>query len=167
MTRYVVDVCVAVKWFIPEDFSQEAILLLNADHNLLAPDYLLVEAANVLWKKVRRDEIGLEEGRQVLTALQNSPIQLTDTQALISLTFDLANQTGRSFYDCLYLHLAIQEDCQMVTADEKIIQCPKEYDMVKVPSMDRRRTRNFLIIPTLAHNISGMPLSSVRFVKRL
>ncbi len=120
MTYYVVDICVAIKWFIPEIFSEEAMQLLSPDHDLIAPDYFLVEAANVLWKKTRRDEIGLEDGRQILAALQNSPIQSRDAQSLLYASFDLANQTGRSLYDCLYLYLATQENCQMVTADEKL-----------------------------------------------
>lgn len=47
MIRYVVDVCVAVKWFVPENYSQEAAKLLNGNYSLLAPDYLLSEAGNV------------------------------------------------------------------------------------------------------------------------
>lgn len=74
MTQYVVDVCVAVKWFVPETFSQYAVRLLNGSHILLAPDYLLAEAGNVFWKKIRFSEISLEDGQQALTALQNSPL---------------------------------------------------------------------------------------------
>jgi predicted nucleic acid-binding protein len=64
MTQYVVDVCVAVKWFVPEIFSQEAARLLSGSHRLLAPDYLLPEAGNVFWKKIRFNEISLDEGQQ-------------------------------------------------------------------------------------------------------
>jgi len=118
MKTYVVDVCVAVKWFVPEKYSQAATLL-NGSYSLLAPDYLLLEAGNIFWKKIRFQEISLEEGQQALTAIQNAPIQLIDSKLLLQNAFDLANQAGRSIYDCFYLALALQENCQMVTSDEK------------------------------------------------
>ena len=119
MKTYVVDACVAVKWFVPEKFSQEAVILLNGSYRLLAPDYLLLEAGNVFWKKIRFNEISLDVGQQALSALQNSPVQLVDSQRLLQLAFDLANHSGRSIYDCLYLVLALHEKCAMVTSDEK------------------------------------------------
>jgi len=119
MKSYVVDVCVAVKWFVPEKYSQEAAVLLNGSYSLMAPDYLLPEAGNVFWKKIRFNEISLQEGQQALTAIQNAPMQLIDSKLLLQGAFDLANQSGRSIYDCFYLALAIQENCQMVPSDEK------------------------------------------------
>jgi len=119
MKTYVVDVCVAIKWFVPEKYSCEAAVLLNGSYSLMAPDYLLPEAGNVFWKKIRFKEISLEEGQQALTAIQNVPMQLVDSKLLLQAAFDLANQSGRSIYDCFYLALAIRENCQMVTSDEK------------------------------------------------
>lgn len=119
MKTYVVDVCVAVKWFVHEKYSEKAATLLNGSYSLSAPDYLLPEAGNVFWGKIRFQEISLEEGQQALTAIQNAPIQLVDSKLLLQDAFDLANQSGRSIYDCFYLALAIQEKCQMVTSDEK------------------------------------------------
>jgi predicted nucleic acid-binding protein len=125
MMQYVVDVCVAVKWFVPEIFSQEGARLLSGSYGLLAPDYLLPEAGNVFWKKIRFNEISLDEGQQALTAIQNSPMQFVDSKLLLQNAFDLANQSGRSIYDCFYLALAIRENCQMVTSDEKFFNALK------------------------------------------
>ncbi len=119
MTQYVVDVCVAAKWFVPEVYSQNAVRLLSGNHNLIAPDYLLAEAGSVFWKKIRFQEISLENGQQALTAIQHSPIQLIDSKLLLQDAFNLANQAGRSIYDCFYLALAIRENCKMVTSDQK------------------------------------------------
>jgi predicted nucleic acid-binding protein len=120
MMQYVVDFCVAVKWFVPEKYSQKAAALLNGNYSLLVPDYLLSEAGNVFRKKIRFNEISLEEGQQALTEIQNSPMQFVDSKLLLQDAFDLANRSGRSIYDCFYLVLAIQENCQMVTSDEKL-----------------------------------------------
>ena len=59
MSGFVVDASVAIKWFIDEPDSAEAAFLLR--HPLSAPDLLAPERANVLWKKVTRAELSLDE----------------------------------------------------------------------------------------------------------
>jgi predicted nucleic acid-binding protein len=53
---YVVDASVVLKWFLPEKDSGLADSLLedflNGDAELIAPDLILLEAANALWKRV-------------------------------------------------------------------------------------------------------------------
>ncbi|MCP5012242.1 MAG: type II toxin-antitoxin system VapC family toxin [Aestuariibacter sp.] len=61
---YVVDASVAMKWFVPEELSQEALTYLKDEHELLTPDLLWPEFANIAWKKVRR----VEEARHVLSS---------------------------------------------------------------------------------------------------
>jgi predicted nucleic acid-binding protein len=124
--HYVIDVCVAVKWFIPEIFSKEAEQLLSTKYSLLAPDYLLIEAGSIFWKKIRFNEITLAQGEQAFTAIQNSPMQLVNSKLLLQSSFNLANQSGRSIYDCFYLALAIRENCQMVTADKKFFSALRD-----------------------------------------
>lgn len=126
MTLYVVDVCVAVKWYVPEIFSQESLNLLEPGYSLIAPDYLLFEAGSIFGKKIRRKEISFEFGQQALLSLKNSPIQFIDTHSLLQDAFSLADEAQRSIYDCFYLRLAMQEDCQMVTADEKLFNALKD-----------------------------------------
>ena len=53
----VIDASVAVKWFAPEVLSSEAESLLDGDDALFAPDLLLVECGNIIWKKVRLGEL--------------------------------------------------------------------------------------------------------------
>ena len=48
----VVDASIAVKWVIPEVLSAQAESLRGRAGRLLAPDLLLPEAANALWKKL-------------------------------------------------------------------------------------------------------------------
>jgi len=51
----VLDASVALKWFLPEPLSSSAERLLNgflkSKLNLHAPDLLLLETANALWKR--------------------------------------------------------------------------------------------------------------------
>lgn len=57
MIRCVVDVTVAVKWFVPESHAISANRLLYEDFDLFAPDLIFLEFGNVLWKKWCRGEI--------------------------------------------------------------------------------------------------------------
>jgi len=53
----VVDASVAIKWLLEESGTRPAVRLLAERRPLLAPDLMLIEAANALWKKVRRGEM--------------------------------------------------------------------------------------------------------------
>ena len=55
--KLVVDASVAVKWLITEEWTEESRRLLAASIDRHAPDLILAETANVLWKKARRGEI--------------------------------------------------------------------------------------------------------------
>ena len=48
MSCYVIDASVAVKWFVPETYSQAALHFLDVDHELIAPDLLIPELGNTL-----------------------------------------------------------------------------------------------------------------------
>jgi predicted nucleic acid-binding protein len=40
----------------------------------------------------------------------------------VSRAIDISSQTKSAFYDCLYVALAEREDCQLVTADDKLVR---------------------------------------------
>jgi predicted nucleic acid-binding protein len=54
---WVIDASVAVKWLIPEVLSEQADRIRDGDDDVLAPDLLLVEVANALWRKTVAREI--------------------------------------------------------------------------------------------------------------
>lgn len=58
---WVVDASIAVKWVIPEVLSDRADRLRAGHDEMLAPDLLLVEVTNALWKKTAGGEISPAE----------------------------------------------------------------------------------------------------------
>ena len=120
MSRYVVDASIAVKWFVPESHSEAAYLLLDDAHELLAPDLLLPEFGNIIWKKIRLREITRSDGRRIVQALMRVPLALHPSTSLLELGFEIAQWIDRTVYDSLYLALAVLHDCPMVTADRRL-----------------------------------------------
>ncbi|MEP7008935.1 MAG: type II toxin-antitoxin system VapC family toxin [Acidobacteriota bacterium] len=120
MRRVVVDASVAAKWILPEPYSDTAALLLAEDYELWAPDLLWPEVGNILWKKWRRGEITAEEGGALLQDFRHFPVQLHSSVGITSIAWEIASSFSRSFYDSLYLALAVDRDCALVTADGKL-----------------------------------------------
>lgn len=118
--RVVVDASVAVKWFFPEAGSQGALRLLEGEPDLLAPDLIRAEVGNVLWKKWRRSEIEEQEAGLILRDFKRLPLQICSSEPLTEAAWELAHTLERSFYDSLYLALAILAECPLVTADAKL-----------------------------------------------
>jgi predicted nucleic acid-binding protein len=125
VSQYVLDASIAIKWFIPEVYSDAARRLLASNHTFLVPDFFFPEVGNVLWKRVRRSEDTAENARQILADLNAVPVEVYLSQPLMPLALDIALQTDRAVYDSLYLALAITQQCQMVTADEKFYNALK------------------------------------------
>jgi predicted nucleic acid-binding protein len=119
VSRYVLDASVAIKWFVPEIHSEAARRLLRSNHNFLVPDFFFPELGNVFWKRVRRSEDTADNAKQTLADLNTIPLEVHLSRPLMPLALDIALQKDRAVYDCLYLALAITQQCQMVTADEK------------------------------------------------
>jgi predicted nucleic acid-binding protein len=111
----VIDASVAIKWVVEEPGTEEALLLRR--ERLHAPDLLIPECANILWKKVRRKE--MSEGEALLAArlLVRADIQLEPMRPLLEPATRLALGLDHPAYDCIYLALANVLGCELVTAD--------------------------------------------------
>ncbi|MEZ5308894.1 MAG: type II toxin-antitoxin system VapC family toxin [Pyrinomonadaceae bacterium] len=117
--RFVVDASVAVKWFVPEDFESEAVRLLNGSNSFHVPDLIYPEFCNVIWMKVRRDEITSAEGEQIVSAFMKFKWSTYSHNEIIEAAFAGATASDETVYDWTYLALAVSLSCEMVTADRK------------------------------------------------
>jgi predicted nucleic acid-binding protein len=117
----VIDASVAVKWVVEEGGTAQA-LALRQGAKLIAPELLVAECANILWKKVQRDEMSEEQALLAARLLQGANIELLPTRALLEAATRLAIELNHAAYDCLYLALAIANDCRFVTADDRFLR---------------------------------------------
>lgn len=118
----IVDTSVAVKWFIEEDEAIDALLLLKKSFELHTPDLLSLEFDNVLCKLIRRELLSIDEGLDIHDRITTFPIQYHSSHIHRERAFEIAIETRRSIYDCLYLALAEMLDGRMITADRKFFQ---------------------------------------------
>ena len=104
---------------MPEEESAHAGRLLKSGVTCVAPDLIRTEVANALWKKVRRWNIPAGEAPAILELFDKVPIDILPSRPLLLSALNLAIRLGRTVYDCLYLALAIERNCALVTADAK------------------------------------------------
>jgi predicted nucleic acid-binding protein len=126
MTVYVVDSSVAVKWYVPEAYSDSAATLLDESNELVAPDLLPAEFGNAVWKKWRRGELTDSEVRSIVEALPAVPLQIYSSLTLLEAAVEIALQTARAVYECLYVALAVALNATLVTADAQLLSGLRE-----------------------------------------
>jgi predicted nucleic acid-binding protein len=131
MTTLVIDASVAIKWFLPERYSINAIRLLDAGHELVAPDLIFPECGNVLWKKWLRQELEPDVIPILLADYCRMNLRIVPTYSLTDEASRIAVTWRRSFYDSIYLALAVVCNGRMVTADEKLCNALKNTPMAE------------------------------------
>lgn len=115
----VVDASVVIKWFVDENLHLQARHIFAYQLELTAPDLLLAEVANIVWKKLRRSEIDEKQARTIAAALPNCVPVLVPIPDIIDAAARIARELDHPVYDCLYLACA-QRSGPGVTADRRL-----------------------------------------------
>jgi len=124
---FVVDASVAAKWLLKEDLTDQAIGLLDETrYELWAPDYILSEVYNVLCKKVRRRELTENAALQLAEDLAGAPINIRNFIDYLDVAMRLALRHSQAVYDCIYLAMATQMGCALVTADQRFSRAVRQ-----------------------------------------
>ena len=128
MKLCVVDASVAAKWLLPiaqEGLIEQANRLLashvSRDLQLVAPDLILCELGNVLWKSIGRARIKAQDSERALQRFMDLEIQIFPAADLIISAIEIANAYDRTFYDSLYVALAVTAKTELLTADERLV----------------------------------------------
>lgn len=124
MTDWVVDSSIAVKWFVEEEHTEEALRifddLLSGAKILWAPDLLISEFTNVMWKRVLAGDIDEAFAVQSVRDLLQIDLKIVESRELVSSALELAVQFRRTVYDSLYLALSLRLECPIITADRRL-----------------------------------------------
>jgi len=120
MSRLVVDASVIARCVLPEEGSDQAKLLVAQRRPLIAPDLILSECANAIWKLARREALNANKVEALLGSLMLVPLMRLPLRPLTADALHLASQHDHPVYDCYYLAAAILNDCELATADKRL-----------------------------------------------
>ena len=127
MSLFVLDVSVAVKWALPgagEKLTTEALELLSrygkAEVEFIVPDLFWLELGNALWKSTRMGRCTPQDAADSMAAMQARGLATFSSEVLAEQALSIAITFDRTMYDSVYVALAVQARCQLITADERL-----------------------------------------------
>ena|SRR3989338_5809416 len=121
MEKIVIDSSIAVKWFVDEEGSEKAVELLKLHQvrkiNLYAPESIVLEVVNGLFFKAKfsADELILVVEKLYLFDLNLLPLRQTSVLSTVKVMF----KEKIASYDALFIAVAQELDCPLVTNDRK------------------------------------------------
>jgi predicted nucleic acid-binding protein len=120
MASLIVDASVAVRWYLLEDGVATAETILHRDEDLIAPEIVLAEIGNAVWKRVRKNEVSVEDATEIIARATSVFATLVPIRMLAIDAMRISGQFDHPIYDCLYIALAIREGATLATADRKM-----------------------------------------------
>lgn len=124
--KYVLDASSALKWVLPEPLADKARQLRdnyrNSIHELSAPDIFSAEVAHALARAERRKIIGAGEAISLFADVMTTAPRFHSHRSLLPRALFIASQMKIGVYDCLYVALAEQQQCELITADERMVR---------------------------------------------
>jgi predicted nucleic acid-binding protein len=117
----VVDANVIVKWYIAEPGWQLARSVVEYEGLLLAPGHVLGEVGHVLVQRYREKQFTKAQLDLARVAIPGS-LLLISLDDLFDLAMEIAERTGETFYDSLYIAAAERWDTFVVTADTRLVR---------------------------------------------
>lgn len=117
----VIDGSVAFKWFVPEIDRDKALLLLDGDEPLWAPDLVLLEVGNGLFGRLRSIENGLAVAVAAVERLPSIYTRLLPARDFVNDAMRISFELRHPIYDCIYLAMCERHAVEFVTADARLI----------------------------------------------
>ena len=118
----VVDASVALLWLVDLPASSKAEPLLDSSQALIAPDLIVPEIANALWKYVVFGQPSSFDAEDAIESLNQFFSDIVPTYPFRRRAMSISVELKHPAYDCFYLALAEQLSVRLVTADQRLIK---------------------------------------------
>lgn len=123
--KLVIDSSIGIKTVYPEPDSPKALQVRDdfrkGIHQLFAPDLYFLEVGNFLVMAARTGKIPVADLPFAYSeVIRHQPI-ICPTPASFPRAFEIASRIRVSLYDAIYLALSEEEQCPLLTADQKLI----------------------------------------------
>jgi predicted nucleic acid-binding protein len=128
--KAVIDASAALKWQFKDEEASDAAITLLGDFvegkiELITVTLFSYEILSALSVAIKRGRITEAIGQKALTYLTSLGIEEKIFDDLIGTTFKIARKHHLSTYDCAYIALAENEECNFYTGDKKLFNAAK------------------------------------------
>jgi predicted nucleic acid-binding protein len=103
-----------------EDQHEQAISALETTEQIIVPDSLFAELGNVVWQWIQFRQLPIQTGLEALDDAEALIDKIVPTADVREAALELAVQAHHSFYDALFVAVAIREQVQVITFDRKL-----------------------------------------------
>ena len=124
--RLILDACVAIAAVVEEDHTEAARALRNdfrnQIHELLAPDSLPIEVAHALTRTERQGKIKAGRAQVAFNEFLDPCPKLYPYFDCLDRAMQLSSEFRIGVFDCVYVALAEEQECQVVTIDKRFLE---------------------------------------------
>lgn len=103
-----------------EEQHEQAITALETAEQIIVPDSLFAELGNVVWQWIQFRQLPIETGLAVLEDAEALIDKIVPSAHIREIALALAVRASHSFYDALFVAVAIREQVQVITFDRKL-----------------------------------------------
>jgi predicted nucleic acid-binding protein len=122
---------VAIAMNLPESFKFQS--LLESSDLVIAPDLLVAEVSNAIWKYVKAGVIDVEEGERALERATGIVDTYETSLILYKESYSLSVSHLHPVYDALYLVLARRHNAVLATLDKRMADLASKLQIKVAP----------------------------------
>lgn len=122
----VLDASAAVRLILGDPAAACAVEQVRAAALVLAPELMLSEVANTLWKLQQANRLSDLDPQQLLADARDLVDRVEPDRHLQAEALALACHLHHPVYDCLYLALARREAATLITMDRRLQQLAEQ-----------------------------------------
>jgi predicted nucleic acid-binding protein len=119
-TPCVLDASAVVRLIRHDPLAADWTMQLQQSPLVLAPELMLTEVANALWRLERAGDLSSMDPQILLSDARDLVDQIEPDRHLLVEALALARHLAHPVYDCLYLALARREAASLLTADRRL-----------------------------------------------
>ena len=116
----VLDASAAVRLILADPAAADLAEQVGGAALVLAPELMLTELANTLWKLQRADRLNELDPQELLAEARELVDRLEPDRHLQAEALALACHLNHPVYDCLYLALARREAASLISSDRRL-----------------------------------------------
>ena len=123
----VIDTSALIRFYIPDgDLPKEFEQLIHDIERgtivLIAPELIIAEIGQVIWKKWKQKVVNAQEAQDLLKAILDCPFRILSHREYIVPALAIAQANNLTVYDSLFLAIALRYKAELITVDDILLR---------------------------------------------